>query len=303
MGKPHIRDQNDQSVRHPRRLISVADPDVVWESSPRGQPDAAGIVHRAAQDQTWKRAKPVSSGLGSGGQTPLFTDLRKVDERRGSTVSWVQAQATEMMAQRGFLGVPVETFEDAGRRQFIALLNQGLCPESKVLDIGCGCLRTAYWLVRFLDPNCYHGIEPARSRVEHGLHHLFVPELLAEKRPRFDFNPDFDSSAFATEFDYFLAGSIWSHASKRQIEATLDLFLRDSIPSSIFLTSYLPALSAHEDYCGDHWVGTSHVSHTPGVIRHALVWITQQCERRGLDVEELPGEAFDAQYWLRVSHR
>lgn len=225
------------------------------------------------------------------------------DERRGTTVSWVQGQATEMMAQHGFLGVPVETFEDAGRRQFVALLNQGLCPESKVLDIGCGCLRTAYWLVRFLDPDCYHGIEPARSRVEYGLDHLFSPELLAQKRPRFDFNPDFDSSAFATKFDYFLAGSIWTHASKLQIEATLDLFLRDSIPSSIFLTSYLPSLSANEDYRGDHWVGTSHVSHTPGVIRHALVWITQQCDRRGLDVEELPGEAFDAQYWLRVSHR
>ena len=204
------------------------------------------------------------------------------------------------MAQHGFLGVPVETFEDAGRRQLIALLNQGLCPESKVLDIGCGCLRTAYWLVRFLDAGCYHGIEPARSRVEYGLHHLFTPELVAQKRPRFDFNSHFDASAFATKFDYFLAGSIWSHASKPQIETTLDLFLRDSTPTGIFLASYLPALSSDDDYRGDRWVGTSDVSDTPGVIRHALVWISEQCERRGLRVEELPGEAFDGQYWLRV---
>jgi SAM-dependent methyltransferase len=208
-----------------------------------------------------------------------------------------------MMAQHGFLGVPVESFEDAGRRQFIALLSQGLCPEAKVLDIGCGCLRTAYWLVRFLDPGCYYGIEPARRRVEYGLHHLFPQELRVQKRPRFDFNPDFDSSAFATKFDYFLAGSIWTHASKLQIQATLDLFIRDSLSTSVFLTSYLPALSSDDDYRGDRWVGTSHVSDTPGVIRHKLVWITEQCERRGLRVEELPGEAFDSQYWLRVSHR
>jgi hypothetical protein len=140
------------------------------------------------------------------------------------TMSQVQTRATEMMAQHGFLGVPVETFEDAGRRQFIALLSEGLCPESRVLDIGCGCLRTAYWLIRFLDPGCYHGIEPARCRVEYGLQHLFTPELVTAKQPRFDFNPHFDSSVFAAKFNYFLAGSIWTHASKWQVEATLESF-------------------------------------------------------------------------------
>src|SRR6202023_2729991 len=111
-------------------------------------------------------------------------------------MSLVQTRATEMMARHGFLGVPVETFEDGGRRQFVALLNEGLCPESKVLDVGCGCLRTAYWLIRFLDPGRYHGIEPVRRRVEYGLHHLFTPELLTAKQPQFDFNTHFDSSGF-----------------------------------------------------------------------------------------------------------
>src|SRR5215467_6609494 len=217
------------------------------------------------------------------------------------TMSWVQIRATEMMSRHGFLGVPVETFEDGGRRQFIALLNEGLCPESKVLDIGCGCLRTAYWLIRFLDPGCYHGIEPARRRVEYGLDHLFTSELVRAKQPQVDFNPNFDSSVFATKFDYFLAGSIWTHASKSQIEATLESFLQDSIPTGVFLTSYLPALHPNDDYRGDHWIGTSHESETPGVIRHALPWITEQCQKRGLRVQEVPGEAFDGQYWLRVN--
>jgi len=216
-------------------------------------------------------------------------------------MSWVQIRATEMMSRHGFLGVPVETFEDGGRRQFIALLNEGLCPESKVLDIGCGCLRTAYWLIRFLDPGCYHGIEPARRRVEYGLDHLFTSELVRAKQPQVDFNPNFDSSVFATKFDYFLAGSIWTHASKSQIEATLESFLQDSIPTGVFLTSYLPALHPNDDYRGDHWIGTSHESETPGVIRHALPWITEQCQKRGLRVQEVPGEAFDGQYWLRVN--
>ena len=206
------------------------------------------------------------------------------------------------MARHGFLGVPVETFEDAGRRQFIALLDEGLSPESKVLDIGCGCLRTAYWLIRFLDPGCYYGIEPASVRVEYGLDHLFTPELVMAKQPRFDFNSHFDSSVFVAKFDYFLAGSIWTHASKAQIETTLETFLRDSNPTSVFLASYLPALSPDDDYQGQCWVGTSHESDTPGVIRHALPWITEQCQKRGLRVQDIPGEAFDSQYWMRVSH-
>src|SRR5437763_14695052 len=112
------------------------------------------------------------------------------------TMPWVQARGAEMIAQYGFLGVPVETFEDGGRRQFIALLNEGLCPESKVLDIGCGCLRTAYWLIRFLNPGCYHGIEPARHRVEYGLDHLFTPERVRAKQPQVAFTPNFDATVF-----------------------------------------------------------------------------------------------------------
>jgi len=124
---------------------------------------------------------------------------------------------------------------------------------------------------------------------------------VAAKRPEFDYNPYFDSSIFAIKFDYFLATSIWTHASKTQIEATLDSFVRDSVGTAVFLASYLPAQSTNDDYQGDGWVGTSHVSSTPGVIRHALAWIKEECRKRRLHVQELPGEDFDSQLWLRLS--
>lgn len=215
-------------------------------------------------------------------------------------MSRVQSRGEEMIARHGFQGVPANSFDEAGRRQFVALLNQGLNPESKVLEIGCGCLRVAYWLIRFLDRGCYCGIEPARQRVDHGREYLFNPDELPSKQPRFDFNPDFDTSVFGVQFDFFLAGSIWSHASKNHIEVMLDGFLRDSTTTGIFLTSYVPAESPDEDHQGDSWVGTSHESDTPGVIHHSLAWIEAQCEKRGLRVKQLPGEAFDAQFWLLV---
>jgi hypothetical protein len=215
-------------------------------------------------------------------------------------MSKVQICAQEMMAGEGFLGVPTPTFDEAGRTQLIALLREGLSPESKVIEFGCGCLRIAYWLVHFLNSGCYHGIEPARKRVELGSRYLFIPQELALKQPKFDFNAVFDSSVFSERFDFFLARSIWTHGSKRQIEASLDSFVRDSVPNAIFLASYLPPQTPEEDYMGDVWVGTSHESNTPGIVRHSLAWITEQCRRRGLQVEELPGIDCDSQYWLRV---
>ena len=111
-----------------------------------------------------------------------------------------------------------------------------------------------------------------------------------------------DTSVFGTQFDFFLAGSIWTHASKKHIEVMLDGFVRDSTATSVFLTSYLPANCAEDDYQGEDWIGTSHESDRPAVIRHSLAWIVAECQKRGLQLQELPGEAFDSQFWLRV-HR
>jgi len=205
-----------------------------------------------------------------------------------------------MFAEHGFLGVPVATFDEGGRRQLVALLREGLSPEHRLLEIGCGCLRTGYWLVRLLDPGGYCGIEPARERVEWGLETLFTPEERVHKQPRFDFNADFDTSVFAERFDFVLAGSIWTHASKAHIEAMLDGFVRDTRPTGVFLTSFLPARTRDEDYRGGTWVGTSHESATPGVVRHDLAWIEERCKVRELSVDAVPGPAFDDQHWLRV---
>lgn len=214
--------------------------------------------------------------------------------------SWVQEQANLMTAEHGFLGVPLQTFEIGGRTHLVRLLENGLLPESKVLDIGCGVLRVAYWVMRFLNPGGYCGIEPARQRVELGQSYFFSPEELAHKKPRFDFNADFDSWVFETTFDYFIACSIWTHCSKAHMETTLDGFLENTGPSGVFLVSYLPANGPEDDYMGDTWVGTSHESTTPGIVRHSLDWIRDACHRRQLHVRELPGIDCDSQYWLRI---
>jgi hypothetical protein len=63
-------------------------------------------------------------------------------------------RANELDAEGIFLGGPAKLFETAGRTLLITLLSEGLTPSSKVLDIGCGCLRGGYWLIHFLGKSC-----------------------------------------------------------------------------------------------------------------------------------------------------
>lgn len=199
-----------------------------------------------------------------------------------------------------FFGVPIPGFDRAGRSQIILLLMAGLEPASKVIDLGCGLLRGGYWLIHFLDPGCYHGIEPHTERLRTGIDRILESGVLTAKHPRFDTNPDFDTSVFGEKFDFILAYSIWTHASKRQIETMLDCFLRDSTPDGVFLASVLPATWPWRDYRDDRWFGTSHQSSVPGCIQHSLSWIRGACRQRNLSVRAL-GRELDGQLWLHVS--
>jgi SAM-dependent methyltransferase len=216
--------------------------------------------------------------------------------------SLLQARA-EGIADRVFVGGPVKDFEQVGRLQLITLLEQDLDPQSKVLDVGCGCLRGGYWLIHFLDPCCYHGIEPNREMLQAGLDSILEPGLADEKEPAFACNDDFDLDVFdGARFDFVLARSIWTHASKTQIEKMLDSFSEVAADGGVLLASYLRA-RLFRDYKGSGWVGRSHESDTPGLVTHSFPWIRQACENRGLTVTELDSRELNNQRWLRIEAR
>lgn len=205
-----------------------------------------------------------------------------------------------------FTGGPPRSFESVGRLQLSTLVREGLYPSSKLLDVGCGCLRAGYWLIRLLDRGCYFGIEPNERMLQVGVKQVLGPEVQVEKLPRFDTNDRFDFSVFGTKFDVILARSIWTHASKSQIQAMLDTFLQNSTSDAFFLTSYMPAswISREaSDYNGAQWVGRSHTSTTPGLVYHKRSWIESECRARGLLLQQLSDAPFNEQYWLKISRR
>jgi len=201
-----------------------------------------------------------------------------------------------------FLGGPVQWFEAVGRMCLIVLLKNGLYPESKVLDIGCGALRGGYWLVNFLNPGCYFGIEPSKEMVDIGIENFLGPDLVRRKHPRFDFNDEFDFTVFGEKFDYFIARSIWTHASKPQIERMLDSFRENSNESAVFLVDFSPPLLLIcRDYKGAEWVGRIGTRGTPRTVSHSFRWVKKQCHKRGLVVDKLKEDNMPGHIWLRIT--
>ncbi len=213
--------------------------------------------------------------------------------------------AAKLEDQNIFPGSPLALF-DAGRLSLMVLLHAGLYPDHRVLEFGCGALRSGYWLIHFLNRNGYYGIEPNEKMLHAGIEHIFPrhPITLSQfndKQPRFAYNDQFDTCVFGRLFAFFLCCSIWSHAAKPQIETTLDQFLAHTPPYARFLTSYIPASGDHDDYKGSTWVGRSHQSDQKGSIRHRLAWIKAVCDLRGLTVTPLPDiYNFSNQSWLMI---
>ena len=199
---------------------------------------------------------------------------------------------------------PVERFEAVGRMQLIVLLRNGLYPESNVLDIGCGALRGGYWLINFLNPGCYFGIEPNRRLVDVGIEHILGPDLMRSKQPKFDSNADFDFSVFGQRLDFFLARSVWTHASKPQIERMLDSFCQHSTDDAVFLADFKPAgLLINRDYKGAEWVSSEGRFGLGGLVSHRFGWIRKRCRERGLVADRLKEDCMPGHVWLRIVRR
>jgi SAM-dependent methyltransferase len=214
-------------------------------------------------------------------------------------------RAKKIAAEGIFLGGKQERFVIAGRTLFITLLSEGLFPGSKVLDIGCGCLRGGYWLIHFLEKGCYCGIEPNREMLDAGLKILLEPGLLDLKQPRFDHDPDFNFANFKEKFDFLVGLSIWTHAAKSQIQVMLDGFVEHASPGGVFITTYYPATLFRKDYKGVNWIGTGSPVQPVGMVHHSRAWIQAECEKRGLLAGEITEPAFKYwnQTWLRIKRK
>ena len=209
-----------------------------------------------------------------------------------------------------YSGGPLRDFECVGRDAFIHLLLHGLLPHHRLLDFGCGSLRLGYWLIRFLDPNCYFGIDPIPKGVDAGLKYAVGDELAAIKRPKFEFIGNCDMTAFGQTFDYVVARSILTHTTPGMLHLILKQFAAVT-STGVFLASYWRT-------DGEYVIDTSHVEgkyetaigddlpdddhRFIAFVKFSWPYIQAAAERASLNVEELNDlEPINQQIWLKFT--
>lgn len=123
-----------------------------------------------------------------------------------------------------------------GRLQFDFMKEQGLTPQHRLLDIGCGSLRAGRFFIEYLDPGGYLGLDVDEALVREGLRLEVNPKLVDAKKPRFSFNFDFEF-AFDDKPDFVLAQSVFTHLTPVQMRICLTN-LRRFAPGCIFYLTF-----------------------------------------------------------------
>lgn len=98
--------------------------------------------------------------------------------------------------------------------QLYFLIEIGLQPEHRLLDVGCGVGRAARSFVPYLDVGNYTGIDISHKALKYAIG-LSESEGWAERKPTFLINSDIDLDE---EFDFLFAHSVFTHLPDWQIE-------------------------------------------------------------------------------------
>lgn len=132
-------------------------------------------------------------------------------------------------------------WEETALHQMQVLLDEGLDPHHRLLDIGCGCLRLGHRALRYLEPGHYWGTDASGALMQRG----WEAELTAEERDRLPpaqliEDGDFAFPGLPPSMDYAIAWGVFTHLPAAALQPALQS-LRRAAPdlSKLLLTVFL----------------------------------------------------------------
>ena len=149
-------------------------------------------------------------------------------------------------------------WDDIGLLQFNFLTENGLQPQHKLLDIGCGSLRGGVLFVNYMNGGNYYGIDKQQFLLDAAVEVELPRYGLGEKVVHLLNRDDFDFAVFGEEFDFALAQSVFSHLTWNSIQRCLVNVERVLRKDGRFYATFF------EDKNGSHRATPIH--HTPGSI-------------------------------------
>ena len=154
-------------------------------------------------------------------------------------------------------------WDEIGALQLEFLKTNGLLPQSRLLDIGCGSLRLGIRAVEFLRAKNYWGTDLNQALLDAGYNKEIVPAGLAEKLPRSHLvvDEDFAFSDIPHEIDFAVAQSVFTHLPLNHMRLCLaNLGRHITSPCTFFFTIFTPPAAGA--------VTESHLHPKGGVVTH-----------------------------------
>ena len=112
-------------------------------------------------------------------------------------------------------------WDTVGTLQFELLVREGLQPQDRLLDIGCGSLRGGVHFIRYLDTGHYAGVDKSAERLAAGRDVELEAAGLAHKEPVLEVLEDFEFERLGQTFDYAVALSLFTHLPLELVERCL----------------------------------------------------------------------------------
>lgn len=132
------------------------------------------------------------------------------------------ADAVHGLGHRKFVGGADRFWDLISALQFNFLVEHGLKPHHRFLDIACGSLRGGVRFIRYLDRGGYHGVDKHIELIIYGVAAELGLEEYAEKRPRFVVSNSFEFSRLEGPApDYAIAQSLFTHLTETDIHLCL----------------------------------------------------------------------------------
>jgi SAM-dependent methyltransferase len=163
---------------------------------------------------------------------------------KGINDYWEQLSEEEIAVgkHREFVG---GMWDDIGRLQLEFLQQQGLQPEHRLVDVGCGALRGGIHLAAYLDPGNYFGLDVNPSLIEAGRREL-AQAGLQQKAAHLAVSDTFELGCFGANFDFGIAVSLFTHLPMNHIIRCLVEVRRTLAPGGKFYATFLEApISGH----------------------------------------------------------
>jgi len=192
---------------------------------------------------------------------------------------------------KAYVGPP-KKYDLVGAMQFNILTSFGLRDYHKILDIGCGSLRSGKMLIPFLRKGNYYGVEPNNWLIEDGIKYELGQEIISLKNPSFSNSSEFEFQVFNEQFDFLIAQSIFSHASSNQISKCLKEVKSVMKEEGLFLATFI---NGENDYTGSEWV-------YPGCVTYSHNYILDLVEKQNLETIKTKWLHPNGQSWYVIFH-